>query len=160
MKVTGTDDIATKLHCLSDTPLSATTLIGQQWNSSFLRHNKTELYSIDSWFFCDTLFISYFAALFYEIALFTVNVAEVYFMNDHTYTPQRRERFREGMLCMYRERLQFCQEEFMAASEICNVEYMHEMRREMKSLWIASLALITEGQGLRCHPHLRLLPHQ
>jgi len=81
-------------------------------------------------------------------------------MNDNTNTPQRRERFRQGMLCMYRERLQVCREEFMAASEICNIEYMHEMSREMKSLWMASLVLITEGEGSRRPPHLRLLPHQ
>jgi len=80
-------------------------------------------------------------------------------MNNNTYTPQRQARFRRGMLCMYRERFQFCREEFMTASGSGNVEYMRAMSREMESLLTASLVLITEGEGLRRHPHLRLLPH-
>jgi len=81
-------------------------------------------------------------------------------MDKNTDTPQRQGRLRRGMLCMYRERLQFCQEEFMAASKICDIEYMREMSREMKSLLTASLVLITEGEGLSHHPHLTLLPRQ
>jgi len=56
--------------------------------------------------------------------------------------------------------MQFCRHEFITASETGNVEYMREMTEEMESLFTASLVLITEGEGLRRHPHLRLLPHQ
>jgi len=47
-------------------------------------------------------------------------------MSNNTHTPQRQARFRQGMLCMYRERLQVCQEEFMAASAMCNIEHMRD----------------------------------
>ena len=79
-------------------------------------------------------------------------------MDRDKYTPQRRERLRLGMLSMYKERLQFCREEFMTANETGNVAYMREMTEEMESLLTASLVLITEGPNVRRYPHLMLLP--
>lgn len=73
-------------------------------------------------------------------------------------TTQRQQRVRRGLLCMYRERLQFCREEFMTAMQIGDPEYMREMSREMESLLSASLVLITEGPNVRRLPHLMLLP--
>ena len=81
-------------------------------------------------------------------------------MDKNTDTPQRQGRFRRGMLCMYRERLQFCCEQFMRATDAGDAEHMREMSEEMDSLLRASLVLITEGEGLSHHPHLTLLPRQ
>jgi len=65
-------------------------------------------------------------------------------MNDNTYTLYRQARFRRGMLCMYRERLQFCCEQFMRATDTGDAEYMRETSEEMDSLLRASLVLITD----------------
>jgi len=85
-----------------------------------------------------------FAAPVYEITSFIANGTEAHFMNNNTYTPQRQARFRRGMLCMYRERFQFCCEQFMRTTDAGDAEYMQETSEEMDSLLRASLVLITE----------------
>jgi len=61
---------------------------------------------------------------------------------------------------MYRERLQYCRKEFMAAMQASDAEQMREISKEIKSLLTASLVLITEEPNASHHPHLTLVPHQ